>query len=214
MNKLPLISSPLSEAWPSWLLLGLLLCIVMAEVLQPETIKMSFRTTFSRMERMFGDSAVNFLGVVALNIYRLGIISLTLYLVCYKEGDFSMLTYGLILLAIIAFVACKSFFAWILSYTFDLRRVASLYLTQYSSLWTALCIVLYPILLVFVNVGHHNFFQWLILIIAGLFCIDIFIKLVQHFYQGLSSLGYIALYTLTLEIIPLAVLVLGVRQIA
>ena len=166
MNKLPLISSPLSEAWPSWLLLGLLLCIVMAEVLQPETIKMSFRTTFSRMERMFGDSAVNFLGAVALNIYRLGIISLTLYLVCYKGGEFSMLTYGLILLAIIAFVACKSFFAWILSYT------------------------------------------------AGLFCVDILIKLVQHFYQGLSSLGYIALYTLTLEIIPLAVLVLGVRQIA
>ncbi len=214
MNKLPLISSPLSEAWPSWLMLGLLLCLVMAEVLQPETIKMSFRTTFSRMERMFGDSAVNFWGAVALNIYRLSIVALTLYLVCYTGGEFSILTFGLIFLIVIAFVAVKSIFAWILSYTFDLKRVTALYMPQYSNLWTALCIVLYPVLLVLINVGHHNFFRWLILIIAGLFCIDILIKLVQHFYQGLNSLGYIALYTLTLEIIPLAALVLGVQQLA
>ena len=214
MNKLPIISSPLSEAWPSWVMLGLLLCIVMAEVLQPETIKMSFRTTFSRMERMFGDSAVNFWGAVALNIYRLSIVALTLYLVCYTGGEFSLRTYGLIALMVIAFVVIKSFFAWLLSYTFDLRRDTNLYMPQYSNLWTALSVVLYPVLLAFINVGHRDFFMWLIVVIAGLFCVDILIKLVQHYYHGADSLGYIVLYTLTLEIIPLAAMVLGVKQIA
>ena len=109
MDKLPLISTPLSEAWPSWLMLGLLLCMVMAEVLQPETLRMSFRTTFSHMERIYGDSAVNFWGAVLLTVFKADIIALTLYLAFYQQGEFSILTYGLIVLMVIAFVAVKSF---------------------------------------------------------------------------------------------------------
>lgn len=213
MNKLPLISSPISEVWPSWLMLGLLLCIVMAEVLQPETICMSFRTTFSRMERMFGDSAVNFWGAVALTVFRVSVIALTLYLVCYDQGTFSIITYGWIVLIVIAFVIIKSIFAWLLSYTFDLKRDTTLYLPQYSNLWTAFCIVLYPILLITINIGHTNIIRWLILAIAGLFCIDVIIKLVQHFYKDLSSIAFIVLYTLTLEIIPITAMIIGVRQL-
>lgn len=213
MTKLPLISSPVSEAWPSWLMLGLLLCIVMAEVLQPETIRMSFRTTFSRMERMFGDSAVNFWGVIALTIYRVSIIAFALYLACYTQGEFSFLSYVYVILIVIAFVAIKSIAAWLLSYTFDLKRVTALYLPQYSTLWTAFSIVLYPIVLVFINIGHHRIFQWLLLALAALFCIDVIIKLLQHFYRDMSSFGYIALYTLTLEIIPVVAMVLGVKQL-
>lgn len=214
MTKLPLISSPLSEAWPSWLMLGLLLCMIMAEVLQPETIRTSFRTTFSHMQRMFGDSAVNFWGAVALTIYRVCIIALTLYLACYEKGTFSLLTYGWIILIVIAFVAIKSLCAWLVSYTFDLKRDTALYMPQYSNLWTALCIVLYPVLLITINIGHNSIIRWIILAIVALFCIDVIIKLVQHFYNGLQSLGYIALYTLTLEIIPAAAMFIGVKQLA
>ena len=214
MTKLPLISSPLSEAWPSWLMLGLLLCMIMAEVLQPETIRTSFRTTFSHMQRMFGDSAVNFWGAVALTIYRVCIVALTLYLACYEKGTFSLLTYGWIILIVIAFVAIKSLSAWLVSYTFDLKRDTALYMPQYSNLWTALCIVLYPVLLITINIGHNSIIRWIILAIVALFCIDVIIKLVQHFYNGLQSLGYIALYTLTLEIIPAAAMFIGVKQLA
>ena len=166
-------------------MLGLLLCIVMAEVLQPETIRMSFRTTFSRMERMFGDSAVNFWGVIALTIYRVSIIAFALYLACYTHGEFSFLSYVYVILIVIAFVAIKSIAAWLLSYTFDLKRVTALYLPQYSTLWTAFSIVLYPIVLVFINIGHHRIFQWLLLALAALFCIDVIIKLLQHFYRDM-----------------------------
>ena len=214
MTKLPLISTPLSEAWPSWLMLGLLLCIVMAEVLQPGTIRTAFRTTFSRMERIYGDSAVNFWGAVALTLFRLGTIALALYLVCYHQGDFSIRTYALITLIVIAFVAIKSVCSWLLSYVFDLKRDVALYTPQYSSLWTALCIVLYPVLLLYINIGQDNIIRWIILILIILFGVDIIIKLLQHFYNGLASLGYIALYTLTLEIIPFTAMVLGVNQIA
>ena len=213
MTKLPLISSPVSEAWPSWLMLGLLLCMVMTEVLQPETIRTSFRTTFSRMQRMFGDSAVNFWGVVALTVFRVCVIALTLYLACYEEGAFSILTFGWIILIVIAFVAIKSVSAWIVSYTFDLKRDTAQYMPQYSNLWTALCIVLYPVLLITINIGHNGVIRWIILGIAALFCIDVIVKLIQHFYNGLQSLGYIALYTLTLEIIPAAAMFIGVQQI-
>lgn len=214
MTKLPIISSPISEAWPSWLMLVLLLCMVMAEVLQPETIRTSFRTTFSRMQRMFGDSAVNFLGAVALTVFRVCVIALTLYLACYEEGSFSILTYGWIILIVIAFVLIKSLSAWIISYTFDLKRDTALYMPQYSNLWTALCIVLYPVLLVTINIGYNGVIRWIMLAIAALFCIEVVIKLIQHFYTGVQSLGYIALYTLTLEIVPATAMFFGVKQLA
>lgn len=214
MDKLPLISTPLSEAWPSWLMLGLLLCLVMAEVLQPETMRMSFRTMFSRMERMFGDSAVNFWGAVALTVFKAGIIALTLYLACYRQGDFSILTYGLVVLIVIAFVLIKSFFAWLLSYVFELKPNTSMYMPQYSNLWTALCVILYPISLIMINVGNHNGIQWLLIAIMILFGIDVIIKLIQHYYNGIRSLGYIVLYAITLEFLPVVAMVLGVNIIA
>ena len=214
MDKLPLISTPLSEAWPSWLMLGLLLCMVMAEVLQPETLRMSFRTTFSHMERIYGDSAVNFWGAVLLTVFKADIIALTLYLAFYQQGEFSILTYGLIVLMVIAFVAVKSFCTWLLSYTFDLRSNTAMYLPQYSKLWTALSVILYPIALIMMNVGQHGSFQWILVVIAVLFGIDVLVKLVQHYYTGLRSLGYIVLYAVTLEFIPAAAMVLGVKIIA
>ncbi len=214
MDKLPLISSPISEAWPSWLMVGLLFCMVAAEVLQPDTIRTSFRTTFSRMQRMYGDSAVNFWGAVALNLFRVGIVALTLYLACYAQGEFAFRTFVLAVLIVFAFVAVKSLFTWLVSYTFDLKRDTALYMPQYSNLWTALCIVLYPILLLTINIGHNNIMKWVFAAIAALFCIDVVIKLVQHFYNGLGSIGYILLYTLTLEVIPITAMVVSFNLLA
>ena len=147
------------------------------------------------------------------SVFRVCIIALTLYLACYEEGAFSILTFGWIILIVIAFVAIKSVSAWIVSYTFDLKRDTAQYMPQYSNLWTALCIVLYPVLLITINIGHNGVIRWIILGIAALFCIDVIVKLIQHFYNGLQSLGYIALYTLTLEIIPAAAMFIGVQQI-
>ena len=212
MNKLPLISSPLSEAWPSWLMFGLLLCLVIAENLQPDTLRLSFRTAFSRMERMYGDSAVNFWGAVALTVFKIGVLALTLYLICYNRGDFSFLTFGWITVCIIAFVMVKSICSWMLTYVFDLKPYTALYLPQYSSLWTALCVILYPCLLIMINVGDNSFMKWIILVFAILFGAAVLVKLVQHYYNGLPSLGYIILYLVTLEIIPVAAVITGVKQ--
>ncbi len=213
MDKLPLISSPFSEAWPTWLMFALLVCIVMAEALQPETIRTSFRTTFSRMQRMYGDSAVNFWGLVALTLFRLCVVALTLYLFCYTQGEFSILTYGTIILVVIAFVAVKSLFAWIITYVFDLKPNTNLYMPQYSNLWTAACVVLYPILLLMINFGEQTIMKWIIVGIAALFCAGVIVKLLQHYFNGISSLGYILLYTLTLEIIPAVAMVWTVKQL-
>lgn len=213
MDNIPLISSPLSEAWPSWLMLCLLLCLVVASVQQPDTIRMSFRTTFSRMERIYGDSAVNIWGAIALVVFRLGVIAMTLYLACYEQGHFSILTYFLIILIVLAFVALKSVIVWLLSYVFELKGNTNFYMPQYSNIWTAFCIVLYPFLLIMINIGNTAVMRWMLLAVAILFCIDVIVKLVQHYYSGLNSLPYIALYALTLEIIPMTAMVIGVQRL-
>lgn len=89
-----------------------------------------------------------------------------------------------------------------------------MYMPQYSNLWTALCVILYPISLIMINVGNHNGIQWLLIAIMILFGIDVIIKLIQHYYNGIRSLGYIVLYAITLEFLPVVAMVLGVNIIA
>ena len=56
MNEIPLISTPISEPWTAWILLGLLLCFILAIGHTPGAVKEAVRDIFSKLERNYNES--------------------------------------------------------------------------------------------------------------------------------------------------------------
>ena len=203
MDKIALISSPISEAWPMWLMFGLLLCVTMAEVLQPETLRLAFRTTFTKLDRTYGDRASDLISSVLLNVFRVGSLAMALYVFTWHREPFSILTFGGIVLLILGIVSVKVLCSFLVAYTYEMRGAAATYLPQYGNLWTMLCVLLYPLTLLYINIPESVVLRWFPLIIIGLFVVMILFKLLQYFYAGFRSLIYLLVYWVTLELLPL-----------
>ena len=197
-----------------WLMFFLLLCGILAEVLQPGTLKLAFRTTFTRLERTFGDRANNFMSSLLLNVFRIGTLAMSLYVFTYHALSFSLLTYTYIVLLIIAIVLVKNLLVWLVSYTFEMRRATMTFLPQYDNLWTIFCLVLYPINLLYINVLQGAAFFWVFMAIVIVFVLLMMFKFLQNFYTGLQSLPYLFLYMLTLELVPLGAILLSANYIS
>lgn len=210
MTEIARISTPLSEAWPTWMMFGLLLCLILSEVLQPDTFRSVFRTTFTRMERIYGDRARNLYGVVLLNIFRVGTLAMALYVFSYRNAPFSLHTYGYIILLIIGILAVKVIVSMLISYTFELRQTTLFFLPQYDNLWTILCLLLYPVTLLRITITGTALF-WITLGILALFLALILFKITQYFYTGLQSLVYLLIYVVTLELLPLGAIIFTTR---
>lgn len=214
MDNIDLISTPISEAWPMWLMFFLLMCIVSAEILQPGTLQTAFRSTFTRMERTFGDRATNFMGSLFLNTFRLGILAMALYVITFHGTSFSIVTYGYIVLLILAVILIKFIFSWLVSYTFEMRRTTTVFLPQYDNLWTILCLILYPLILIYINILNNMFLHWASIVALTLFMALVIFKLLQNFYSGPRSLLYLILYILTLEFLPFGTMFLSASFIS
>ena len=205
MDKMALISSPISEAWPMWLMFALLLCLALTEVLQPDTLRTAFRSTFTKLERTYGDRASDVVGSLLLNIFRIGTLAMTLYVFTWQRTPFSMKTYGLIILVILGIVTVKTLCMWVVSLTFEMRSMAALYIPQYGNLWTIFCVLLYPVTLLYINMPESVVLRWLPVGIVGIFVVVMAYKLLQYFYAGARSLIYLLVYWVTLELLPLGV---------
>ena len=207
------ISSPVSELWSTWLLLGLLLSMVIAEVLQPGTIRTSFRMVFSKMERTYGDSATSMVSTLCLNIYRIGIIAFVLYITLYTRPPFSIITFLKIIGILLIVLLIKQLITALVSYTFDLRRSYMLFRSQYSCLLTLICLLLFPLALCDLHWGHLMVMKWMLAPMALVLLAGLITKLFQDFYNGAKSLAYIVIYLVTAEIIPLVAAVWWVNHI-
>ena len=214
MDEIAIISTPISEAWPMWLMFFLLLCVVLAEVLQPGTLRLAFRTTFTRLERTFGDRANNFMSSLLMNTFRVGTIAMALYVFFYHSAPFSMLTYCYIVVLLVGILFVKMLVSWLVSYTFEMRRSMVVFLPQYDNLWTILSIVLYPLTLLYINVSGSVALYWICVAAVVLFVVMIVFKMMQNYYTGPQSLIYLVLYVLTLEFVPFGAIFLSVKAIA
>ena len=184
------------------MMLGLLFCLVLGEKLQPNTLSAAFRTSLTQLERTYGDRATNLYGLISLNVFRVGTLAMTLYAFTYSRAPFSILVFLYIALGVIGFVVLKSFVSWLISYTFDLRRATVLFAPQYDNIWTILCVLLYPVTLLHMNIGGHVL-QWVLLALTLLFVILTAFKFWQYYFSAGLSWLYLTVYIVTLEILPL-----------
>lgn len=205
--------SPVSAPWVAWVMLFLLLCGVVAEMVQSGVVVQAFSTIFAKVERSYGDVQHNLLEELIMNIFRIGTFAMALYLYAYRAGDFRFATYLLVAAWVLGIDAVKLAVAAVVNYTFRISKRFALISTHYNNLWTVICCGFYVALLFLLNIDNAVLTKWLLFALALVAIVLIFIKWIRIFCTDMRSFLYIVLYILTLEVLPLLVMIMGAGYI-
>ena len=206
MNEITHILSPSSAAWCGWTMLGLLLCAILSERFQPGVITQAKSSLLAKSDRTYKESPVTFMGQVMMALFRLGTITMALYLCCSKTEQFLFtgfsVTGGIVLATMIVKMAGNV----CLDYAFRLsRRFGAIY-EHYGNIMTLVTILLYPVLLLLLRFGDITINRWIICGIAVLFIVLWLYRSFRQFAVSPRAIVYLLLYCCTLEIIPLVLM--------
>ena len=202
MDNIARILSPSSASWGMWVLLGLLV-LALCVGLFGSDIAALIRSLFSKSDRMYIDrNTQGILHTVIVQIFRVGVIALVGYLWIYESNDFAIMNY----LLVGGIATSVLLVQWLL-----LRGVGNVFLPQKqlaiameqrSIVCNAIAMLLWPIALVMMYTGKEAS-TILCGIAGGVYVVLICVKYMQLFYQNVLSIGYMLLYVISLEVLPL-----------
>ena len=145
---------------------------------------------------------------VVISIYTLLINScLTFLKFNILHLDISTYSFFWIFAGMVLYFLSKWLLFRFLGYLFAKRDVAQAFTIDYFVIVATSGLILLPLILGMIYTLGHFDLVWLfaMLFVAFWMLITLFIKLLQFFYSGISSLFYIFLYLCTSEILPLLV---------
>lgn len=188
-------------------MLGLLGCAALAELFQPAVIRQCFGNVFSKVERSYNDSPMQYVGQVWLFLFRIGVVSMAVCLFTYRGGTFALARYGIIAGAVCAMEVVKYLLCRLLNYTFRLSNQFATLFAHYTYVNTTVCCVLYPLVLLIIRLNVPLFSTVSLCIAAGAFVMLLIVKLLRVFLKDALSFVYILLYILTIEVLPFLVII-------
>ena len=183
-------------------MLFLLLCAILSEWFQPGVIIQSPTSLAVRNDRTYKEAPVNFMGQLLITLFRIGTISMALYLCQNPENGFSFILYAAICGLVFAVLGLKMLCNWLLDYTFMLSRQFGTQYEHYGNLFTLVAIVLYPAALILMRLVTPIAARWCMAIVIGLFILVWSYRCIRTYVTSAVSVLYLILYILTLEILP------------
>lgn len=195
-------------------MLGLPICVILAGVFQPAVIRQGFVSLFSKVERSYNDSPMNYIGQALLFVFRAGIVGMAIYLFTYNSdlatqangSEFLFSRYMTIMGAVAAMEVVKYLVSLLLNYTFQLSRQFATLFAHYTYVSTSICCVLYPLLLLIIYFGSQALTTIGLCVMMSVCWLVLFIKWVRVFFTSIPSVIYVLLYILTIEVLPLLTL--------
>lgn len=188
-------------------MLGLLGCAALAELFQPAVIRQSFVNLFTKAERSYGDSPMQYVGQVWLFLFRIGVVSMAISLFTYQGGTFALARYGIIAGVVCAVEMMKYLLCLLLNYTFRFPHRFDTLFAHYTYVNTTVCCVLYPLVLLIIRLNVPLFSTVSLCIAAGAFVMLLIVKLLRVFMKDVLSFVYILLYILTIEVLPFLIII-------
>lgn len=194
-------------------MLILLVMAVLVEAHQKGNYRQILRSLTSKSERDYGDATMDWIAATMLTVYRVGILSMMLYIVFFHSPYSQFYTYLAIMGIVVLVFAIKMLLSWLCSYTFSqLRRFVSA-AQQMDNIITVVCLALYPVTLLAIN---YEGGLWLYLLIGAIalgYVVLVVYKLVMIFMVKPLSVFYIILYFLTLEVLPWSIIIFAVIEL-
>lgn len=209
MEMLPVISTPWSEAWVAWTMLGILVLGAIAHDMQPQAIGMAFRSLFTIGDRssMFIDTNLDRRAEIIMIILSICTFSMGAYtsVVAYLgSGVYSFQTYGLIVLISLGIMLVRAILEMIAAYTFvPQSKVHTLYY-HYYHLTVCTALIHFPIVLLCLFWGALTPRAIILLNVAviAFYLFTVLIKSCLLLMRSLKGFIYILITVITLELIP------------
>ena len=195
-----------------WVLFGLLLLALCVGFLGSDIAALA-RSLFSKSDRMYVDrNTQGILQTIIVQSFRIGVIALVGYLWIYNANDFAIVNY----LLVVGIVASLLLVQWLL-----LKGIGNVFLTpkqlaiameQRSVVCNTMAMLLWPIALVMIYIGKEAS-TVLCGIAGGVYVVLICVKYMQLFYQNVLSIGYMLLYVISLEVLPLCTALIWAQKL-
>ena len=212
MDNVARILSPDSASWVMWVLFGLLLLALCVGFLGSDIAALA-RSLFSKSDRIYVDrNTQGILQTIMVLSFRIGVIALVGYLWIYNANDFAIVNY----LLVVGIVASLLLVQWLL-----LKGIGNVFLTpkqlaiameQRSVVCNTMAMLLWPIALVMIYIGKEAS-TVLCGIAGGVYVVLICVKYMQLFYQNVLSIGYMLLYVISLEVLPLCTALIWAQKL-
>ena len=194
-------------------MLFLLLCAILGEYIQPGAILQSVQSLRPRIERTYKDAPNNFMAQLLITLFRIGTLALALCLCLCADGAFTLTAFAAICGVIVVVIGVKMICNLIVDYTFMLsNRFMPLY-EHYANIFTITTCVLYPCLLVLLRVGSTTVSCWVLGAVTVLFLLLWMYRSASIFVRSPLSVIYYLLFIVTLEVLPIGVLLYFSMQI-
>lgn len=207
-------------------MLSLPALVVLAGLFQPAVIQQGFVNLFSKVERSYNESPMNYIGQALLFLFRAGVLAMAIYLFTYSSDfsapannsplwcgketaphiNFPFSRYALIAGTVAGMEIVKYLVSLLLNYTFQLSRQFATLFAHYTYVSTSICCVLYPLLLLIIYFGSKPLTTIGLCVMMCVCWLVLFIKWLRVFFKDIASVIYVVLYILTLEVLPLLTL--------
>ena len=212
MNGILHISSPYSESWVYWILLLLSVLIFFNHSVK-DSVAIAFRTISSHSDRVYSSQNANLLSILCSWAFRIIIFALAIYVAIFESGEFSFLTYLMIIGIVSVVFLLQHILILCVGWVFITRKQLDNGLGQLEIVRNSIGVVLLPILVIMVWI-NNPLFSWILLgIIGTTFLLLALTKSIQLFYKNILSLFYILLYITCLELIPMGSILLWTQHI-
>lgn len=189
-------------------MLVLLLFAVLSEWMQPGVISQALGSLKVRPERMYKDAPANVMAQLLLTLFRIGTVAMALCLCLCPDDRFTFAAFAAVCGIVVGVLMLKMLCNILLDYTFQLVRKYGDVYEHYSNILTLTVLALYPAVLLFMHIASSQTTYWLVLAAALLFLGMWIYRCARQFVQTPMAVLYLLAYTATLEILPMAGIVL------
>ena len=189
-------------------MLALLLFAILSEWMQPGVISQALGSLKVRPERMYKDAPTNVMAQLLLTLFRVGTVAMTLCLCLCPDNRFTFAAFAAVCGIVVGVLMLKMLCNILLDFTFQLVRKYGDVYEHYSNILTLTVVVLYPMALLFMHIASLQTTRWLMLAAAVLFLGMWLYRCTRQFVQTPMAILYLLAYTATLEILPMAGIVL------
>lgn len=210
MMNLPHISSLYSASWVSWVLFGLLVIGLSNPFVR--MVGVVWHGVFSQSERSYAPGTHNWMNEITLYVFQLGIASMLALLWGMPYDNLSLIVYVKVLGIVGGIYLIQTLLLHVIGYVFLSPKRKDVAMAQYGNIRTLVCVALFPIVLLLVNVSMPMASKVLFGTVITLFILVLLGKSIQLFYTHPLCILYIFLYILCLEILPMGMSVFVVKH--
>lgn len=190
MNILPNIVTPISANWPAWMLtLFSLIAIVL-------------------WNHRRGDAFQNLLDIS----FRWGTLSLALFVMLYDGGPFTFVRWLQLLALVIVVDQLKMGLLWLTCYVFEIPFAGNPMVGEYQLFWFYVCLCCIPITALAIWFPGAVWIVWTGAAILISLVVWIIWRSIRLFLTKLLDLLYIIIYTATVEVLPIWLVIYIAKQ--